>query len=428
MLGFLLLTFFNTAPAAAAAAPLSLREAASYALEHSPQLDSSQRQALIAEQERLNARAAFLPSIDFTSSHGLERSYPSTSTNEPWASSFSLTLTETLYDNGESITKHRISLLQEEIARETLLRDRDRLLLDVAGAFYQHSLARKALEIQQEQHSVLKRQVELVKESYRQGVKSRKDYLRFQTQLNRSDIDLLAARTGLQKSELALQRVLGVPLRSNDQVTFTVDENRPAPLPAKEILLATHRDSRIADLQRRSAALNAELSRRKVWPEIGIATSATYGSSDYWNTSKRVYENDKLSWSALLTVKYNLLDWGVRRRNSEIAASRAQIRANELETDLLSLREEIEKLSVDARKLQSSFQLADELFKLERTNLNLITTEYRQGKVQYLDYINALQNLASAKNTYYSSLFELKRALLALHYHEGTLHEAIQGK
>src|SRR5690606_21880119 len=114
----------------------------------------------------------------------------------------SLSLTETLYDNGESITKHRIALLQEEIARESLYRSRDRLLLDVASAYYQHSVAKKALEIQQEQHAVLKLQVELVKESYRHGVKSRKDYLRFQTQLNRSDIDLLSARVALHKSEL----------------------------------------------------------------------------------------------------------------------------------------------------------------------------------------------------------------------------------
>lgn len=423
MLDLLLLTLFNLP---AQASPLTLKDAATYALQHSPQLDSSQRQALIAEDERLNARAAFLPSLDLTSSHGLARSYPSSSKHEPWSSSFSLSLSETLYDNGESITKHRISLLQEELAHEALLRDRDRLLFDVATAYYQHAVARKGLEIQQEQHAVLKLQVELVKESYKQGVKSRKDYLRFQTQLNRSDIDLLSARVNVQKTELALRRVLGVPLGTAEGLDFAVDESRPGPLRFAEVKLEGHRDSRMAALQRRVADLNSELARRKLWPEVGVITAANYGSSDYLNTGLRVHENDKLAWSALLTVKYNLLDWGVRRRNTEIAASRAQIRANELELELLALREEVDKLTVDLRKLQESFQLTDELFKLEKANLALITNEYRQGKVQYLDYINALQNFASAKSSYYSSLFDLKRAVLGRRYHEGTIHEAIK--
>ena len=433
MIFFVLLTLLH--PQASAAAPLSLKDAAAYALRNSPGLDTAQRQALIAEDERLNASAAFLPSLDLTSTHGLTRTYPAASGSryEPWASSFSLSLTETLYDNGESLTKHRIALLQEEIARESLYRSRDRLLLDVASAYFQHSVAKKALEIQQEQHAVLKLQVQLVKESYRHGVKSRKDFLRFQTQLNRSDIDLLAARVALHKAELALRRVLGVPLDSAEAFEFTVDESRPAAQRWAEGRLEAHRDSRLAALQRRVAELNSDLARRRLWPEIGVVGNATYGSSDYLNTGLRAHENDKLNWSALLTVKYNLLDWGVRRRNSEIAASRAAIRANELDTELLALREEVDKLAVDLRKLQESFQLTDELFKLERANLALITNEYRQGKVQYLDYINALQNFASSKSQYYSSLFELKRAILARRYHEGTIHEvlsneAVQGR
>jgi len=421
---FLLLT----AASSASAAPLTLNDAASYAVRHSPALDSSQRQALIAEDERLNARSAFLPSVDFSSAHGLERTYPKAKVTEPWASNFSLNLAETLYDNGESITRHRIATLQEDIARENLLRDRDRLLYEVAAAFFQYSLARKSLEIQQEQHAVLKLQVELVKESYRHGVKARKDYLRFQTQLNRSDIDLLGARTTLQKAELALRRLLGVPLSSTEPLEFLVDESRPPPVRPADTKLASHRDFRLAELQRRVSDLSSELVRRKLWPELGLKATATYGSSDYLFTGVPPHESDRLTWNALITLNYNILDWGVRRRNVEIAANRAAVRSNELEAELLLLREEIEKLQVDIRKQQEGFALSDDLLKLERANLQLITNEYREGKVQYLDYINSLQNFADAKSTYYTSLYDLKRGILARRYHEGTLYEALQGK
>lgn len=422
------LFFFLLLAPGAYAAPLTLHDAASYAMRHSPSLDSSQRQALIAEDERLNARSAFLPTVDFSSAHGLQRTYPKANVHEPWASNFALTFSETLYDNGESITRHRIATLQEEIAREILRRDRDRLLFDIAASFFQYSLARKSLEIQQEQHAVLKLQVELVKESYRHGVKARKDYLRFQTQLNRSDIDLLGARTNLQRAELSLRRLLGVPLSSTETLEFLVDESRPPTIRPADTKLDSHRDYRIAQLQRRVSDLTSELARRKLWPELGLKATANYGSSDYLFTGVPPHESDRITWNALVTLNYNILDWGVRRRNVEIAASRAAIRSNELESELLLLREEVEKLQVDIRKQQEGFSLSDELLKLERANLQLITNEYREGKVQYLDYINSLQNFANAKSTYYTSLYDLKRGILARRYHEGTLYDALQGK
>jgi outer membrane protein len=408
------------------AAPMSLRDAAVYALGHSPQLDASESQALIAELTRKNSTAALLPSLDFASTHGLQRYYPQADSHEPWASNFTLTLAESLYDNGESLTKHRIATVQEQIARLSLERDRDRLLLAVSDAFYQLSLARKNLEIQQEQHAVLKLQVELVKDSYRQGVKTRKDYLRFQTQLNRSDIDLLTVRDNVQKAEIDLRRVLGVPLGSNEAVSFAVDETVPVRERPARVAIENHRDYRIADLTRQVNDLNTDIVHRRQLPQLGLTASATYGSSGYLLTGVPAWESDKLGWNALLTLNYNLFDFGTRRRNSEIAAQQAAAASDVLAGTLLDLRQELDKLQVSLRELFDSFQLSQELLRLERANLALITNEYRQGKVQYLDYINSLQNFSSAKSTYYTSLYELRKSQLAERYHEGTIYEAIQ--
>lgn len=411
------------------AAPLSLRDVALYSLRHSPALNSAQRQTLIAEMESKNSTAAFLPTLDFTSTHGLQRTYPRTSSTEPWVSSFSFTLAETLYDNGESITRYKIANIQEEISRQQLARERDKLLLDVASAYFQHSLAKKNLEIQREQHDVLKRQVQLVKSSYEQGVKTRKDFLRFQTQLNRSDIDLLNSQNNVIRTELALKRILGVPLESAENFEFALDESRPEESKRTEWSIANHRDTQIARMQRQVSDLNTQIVYRKLWPELGLAASATYGSSDYLGPARApIYANDKTSWSAYFTIKYNLFDFGVRRRNAEIAAERAAVEANESDAQILALREELDKLGLQLSQLRDSFRLSDELLRLERNNLALITSEYRQGKVQYLDYINSLQNFANAKSTYYSSLFDLRKALLAQQYHLGTLYDAIQAK
>ncbi|MGZ3656908.1 MAG: TolC family protein, partial [Bdellovibrionota bacterium] len=333
---------------------------------------------------------------------------------------------ETLYDNGDSLTRYKIATVQDEVARLNLARDRDRLLLNVAGSFFALSLARRNLEIQQEQHAVLKLQVELVRDAYRQGVKTRKDYLRFQTQLNRSDIDLLSVRNGVTKAEIDLRRVLGVPLGSDTPLDFALDDSAPEPFHAPVINVEAHRDYKIAELTREVSDLTTDLTRRKQWPQLNLTASGNFGSSGYLFTGVPESVNQRTTWNALLGLNYNLFDFGTRRRNTEIAVQQASQQADTLEGGLLDLRQEIDKLQIDLRQSLESFRLSQDLLKLERTNLALITNEYREGKVQYLDYISSLQNFASAKSTYYSSLYDLRRQQLAIRYHEGTLYETIR--
>lgn len=420
-----LLLFLSTT---ASAATFSLRDAANYALEHSPSLNASERQALISELTRKNTVAAFLPSLDLTSTHGLQRNYPRQSAFEPWTSTFQLALSETLYDNGEALNKHQAAVVQEEETRLAAERDRDRLLLSVAGSFFDLCLARRNLEIQQEQHAVLKLQVELVKESYRQGVKTRKDYLRFLTQLNRSDLDLLGFRDNVTKTEIDLKRAMGVPLESGERIDFVLDDAPPPPMTPAAIRIENHRDYKIAELDQKVADLGAELVRRRQYPILGLTTGATYGSSDYLFTGQPYWVERRYGWNALVTLSYNFFDFGTRRRNAEIAAQQAAVQADTLTGGLLDLRQQIDKLQIDLKQLTESFRLSDELFRLERTNLALITNEYRQGKVQYLDYITSLQNFASAKSTYYTSLYSLRKSQLSERYHEGTLYEAIESR
>jgi outer membrane protein TolC len=406
---------------------MNLRDLASYALRHSPSLNSAQRETLITTLERKNSGSAFLPSLDLSTAHGWQRSEPP-SASGPWTSSLSLELAENLYDNGQTITRYKTSKLREEESSIQLLQTRDRLLLDLAGEFFQYSLATKELEVQEEQHNLLKKQYQMVEAGYRQGIKTRKDYLRFKTQLSRADIDLVNAKNALVRSEQALKKLLGMPLGSSDGISLAVDDSKPGPEPVANIPLESHREYHISELENEIQKLEEAQVKRRLWPELTLSAGATYGSSDYLGTTTSFSDNDRLSWNALLSLRYNFLDWGTRRREAEIAGERTAIQLNGTESKLLSLRQELENLRLDLRQFRENFRLGTELLELERRNLALITTEYRQGKVQYLDYITSLKDFASAQLGYYSSLYQLKKGLLTQKFHQGTLYETIFGR
>lgn len=406
------------------AAPMTLRQAATYAIAHSPTFNSAQREALISSLERKSAGAAFLPSLDLTTNIGMARTYPSTS-NSPWTSGLSLDLTETLYDNGQNITRYRTAKLREEENQISLLQARDRLLLEVAIEFYNHGEAVKSLEIRREQHRVLRRQYQLVEAAYRQGLKTRKDYLRFKTELSRADIDLVNAVDTVSRSRESLKRLLGVPLGSDEQPDFVVDESKPQQQKPLDIPIESHRDYRIATIQARSDSLQEAQIRRRLWPELSLTGGATYGSSDFIGTGNSISQRDSLGWRALITVKYNFLDWGTRSRDISIASERTYIQANARADQLIRLRQEIDRLTTDFLQLRENFRLGEELLELENRNFELLSLEYRQGKVQYLDYITSLRELSAAKAGYYSSLFSLKKGILSQRFHQGTIYETI---
>jgi len=187
--------------------PFNLRTAINYAIDNAASFDSVKKELEIAELEKENAFSAFLPSLNFSTTHGLSDGAPRTSV-QPWASSLNLTLTENLYDNGASYTKHKISELKLEKARHVFHTQRNKICLEIASEYVRFSLYSKLAEIQQSQLKLIQKQYSLVANDYYQGVRTRKDFLRFKTQVSRAEIDLLNAKNNVESSSLNLLKLI----------------------------------------------------------------------------------------------------------------------------------------------------------------------------------------------------------------------------
>jgi len=140
---------------AASAQTLSLNEALKYAIEHSPVLNTALRNTEIAEFNGRSARAKFWPSLDLSSTHGLQKASPGQPA-DPWISQLSLTLQENLYDNGASLTHFDLSKVNQQVAELQARQARDQLVQEVANGFYRYSLNRKLAEVRQQQVNALR--------------------------------------------------------------------------------------------------------------------------------------------------------------------------------------------------------------------------------------------------------------------------------
>lgn len=58
-------------------------------------------------------------------------------------------------------------------------------------------------------------------------------------------------------------------------------------------------------------------------------------------------------------------------------------------------------------------------------SIDYIEREYRNGKIQYLDLITALNNLADAQIKYYSAALDIQTVKYTSLYHHGKLYEEL---
>lgn len=415
-----------TTRAFAAAERVDLKRAVQIAADSSPDFNTLKRQLDIAVLSEKTAEARLWPTLDFSATHGLQDTAPRTGV-APWASQFNFALKETIYDNGVTLTQRRIAQLQREQADVVFKDQRNSLSLDVAGKFLTYSLNVKLLEIQEKQYERVKHQYEMVSRDYYQGIKTRKDFLRFKSDVNRAELTLLAARNAVETTRLDLIRVLGVGLKPDvaiDFVPFSF-ETVPTQLPDRLPPLTEHLQYRSISLQKEVAGLNADLVVRHQWPEWNISSGVSYGSQNYIGTGQSISDNAAWNWNALVTVTYNFLDWGIRNRDAEVAMQQKYVTTNQLDSSLLSLQAQLKQFEASVGKIQKSFGYAKELLELEKVNFDYIEREYRNGKVQYLDLITGLSSLTSAQQGFYSAANDLATARFQALYHQGKLYEEL---
>lgn len=403
-----------------------LKKAIVFAIENSPTFDSIKRQLNISQLDEKSAEAKLLPSLDLTATHGILDASPRATTS-PWNSEFNLGITESLYDNGVTRTNSKIATLNKKQAELNFEDQKNKVSLDIVSQFLTYSLNIKLLEIQEKQFKLISRQYETISRDYYQGIKTKKDFLRFKTQVSRGEINLVAAKATVEKSKQELQRLIGINLNSNSEIEFVPIslETVKNEIPDSTLNIENHLQYRAAQIQKEANQLSADLISRKNLPEWFLSTGVNYTSSNYIGTGQSFSDNARTGWSALLTVKYNFFDWGTRSRDKAVALHKNIIQNNELDSNSLLLKSSLKQLLINVRQIQKNFGLAKELLALEKDNIDFIEREYRNGKVQYLDLIAGLNNISDAEIKYYSAVSDLQTTKYTLLYHQGKLYEEL---
>jgi outer membrane protein TolC len=415
----------------------SLQESIQYAMEHSPKLENARHTVRIRELEQKNTVASLLPSLDLSSTQGLQNNIPIASggtlltpnPTAPWYSSVSLGLTEKLYDNGETFTRKALAQLNYEIALILLQKTRDQLILEVSTLFYQLSLSHSLLEVRQQQKATLDKQFRTMTLQFQQGLKTKVDYIRLKTQVQRAEIELAEAQNSIARVRADLIRALAANLPPEASLAFEPlnpdIQSQTITFPNETPKLENYFDYKTTRLQKEANERNVSFSRRRYWPQLSLSSGVVYSNLNYLNSDSPFSAKNQLSWNALALIQYNFWDWGIRKRDVQIAVHQQEIQNHTLDLELLEVQSQIQALMGDLKKNQDTYPLRKELLSLEQSNFQDMSDRYREGKVSYLDLISSLNSLLDSKVQFSTSYFETLQNLAKYYFYEGRIYEKL---
>jgi outer membrane protein TolC len=310
--------------------------------------------------------------------------------------------------------------------------DRDDQLKKLAETFYDWSAAWQDRQISDNKRDLLRKQFNVLEAQYKQGLKTKRDVLRIETEVRRLQIDLLHKDNDLEVKLQTLSALAGISREQLRTSGVNAEEAKiDAPIasgPWPELKVEDHRRFRIYKKASEVSEMESRLVERDYWPQISLAGEVQNKYSDYADTGKRFDTYEYWQWQALLTIKYNLWDWGERSRNLQIARIKERTVQSTNEQSLLDLDVELRDVWLRLKEYSETVRLTKDLLVIEQQSLDIMRTEYSNGRVTYLDLITNLNSWVDARSKFATSYFSLKKQQATYAFHKGTLYDYLKQK
>ena len=153
------------------------------------------------------------------------------------------------------------------------------------------------------------------------------------------------------------------------------------------------------------------------WPQLTLGAQYNFSDSSFWAGSSYIPSLNQ-NWSITLGVSYVLWDWGTERRSRESGFRNNSIRENEVYQEIRTARMNYDLNREKIRVARKVYAQRAQVLSDERESYNIISRDYREGKITFLDYVSSLRSYTSAELGVFQALVELNKV-----YYESLLQK-----
>jgi len=289
-----------------------------------------------------------------------------------------------------------------DVAKENLAAERNDLRLLVRSAFFDVLQAQAQVKVLEESLATARSAQKNAELEFQQGAKAKVDVLRFQTQTQQGEADLIAAQNILTLAKQAFNNTLARPI----ETPFELAEPPAVPQPAEDEngLVQTAKNNRP---ELRAFRFNQEvLKNLRMAEERGMLPSLNIAGihSRNWSGGGQTGENS--STFAQLNLSIPVWDSGVTR--ARVRAARQDEEQNKIRWDQteLSISLEVRQAMANLTGAKARLDAAQKQVEFAAETYRLALVRYQAGEGIQLEVTDAQTELTRARSLLVSATYD----------------------
>jgi len=392
---------------------ITLQDALARAKKYNAQFIASSSDAKIANEDRIQARAAMLPSASESTQYlgtqgngetpnGRFVTQDGVHVYREWG-----VFKEDLSPGNYMLTSYRRAAAAAAVSKAKAEIAERGLNVTVTRSYYALLVAQRKYATAQQTVAQSKRFLDITQETERGGQAPHSDVIKAQIQYNQQEQTFQDAALAMENARLDLGVMLFPDF--NENFTLVDDLDSPQALPpfddVQRMAERENPDLRVAEQSLRAAKLDVSAAKGAFLPSLSL--EADYGiEANSFALRSKVAADPKFgplpNLGYFLTASLNVpvWDWGILRsklHQAEFKQQQAQAEAGEAQRQIINnLYSYYNEASVAQHAVETLRQTAD----MAAESYRLITLRYQAGESPSLEVVDAQNTLTQARNAY----------------------------
>ncbi len=409
----------------------TLEQCLEIARKNNPDLEISNRQIKISEQQQDKAFGRFLPSINagISSQHSAqgEREYMNGGVKmiQPETSSdyynVGLDVRQTLYNSnifsGYKLAKN--GYLQSKLTKN---QTRQYLIFDVTDKFYKYLKAAELLKVYEKAHKNSLEQLKKNQEMYKLGQVAQKDVLKAKVQEGRDRLNIITQKKNLQTAATNLKAAMGLKPDSNEIKVYEAEYKPVKGITletAKEYSYKNNTNLRLLKKQKQNAALQYQMARAAYLPSLSAGFSYSRGGNQF----DRMYNETDKWWNRSLSINLSIpiFDGFRKKREVQIKKIEYNIYDEKIRKEKISLVSNIDDLVKTLSTYKEMLEINKINLQSAKEDLRLAREMYNLNSATFLEVLDAQAALTKAESDIIAIKYDMKIVESQLKLAMGTL-------
>lgn len=427
MAAFLLACFQGWSETAAKNAPaqgatdapktrLTVEDAIRLARANAPQFRAATTQAALAREDRLQARAALLPSVSYST--GAIYTQPNGTPSGVFigANGIREYVSQGIVREGLSFTsvaEYRRARYLEALGRANAEMAARGLVRAVIQNFYLAVAASRKVGSAEQAAQEANRFLTLSQQLERGGEVAHSDVIKARLQSNDRNRDLQQAWLAEEKARLDLAVLVFPDFVSNIQLVDDLQQTPPLPEFPRVQELAGRNNPAIA-----AAVANEKGAEQEVASAVGghlpsLSFNYAYGI-DANRYAANIGGTRNLGYQITATLDLPVFNWGATQSKVKQARLKRELARVELSAAHRRLLADLQQFYSEARSARVELALLQQSVALAGESLRLTTLRYQSGEATALEVVDAQNALTQARNDYDDGAVRYRVALSSL--------------